>query len=114
MRIDGAVATKCRQHVLMAKVFAPRLELLWGVAQPLAELHQRVPERMRIKIGQPRVGEGLPKDLSDRLGIRPEAGLKPINRKAEILVLGNSGAGEHGVVVAVKESSAKLQHPLDD
>jgi hypothetical protein len=52
-----AIARERRQHLLMPKVLAPRLELFRRPAQALAELGQCLAKGMRIGIGQPGAGE---------------------------------------------------------
>jgi len=47
-----AVASKRRQHILMAKVLAPCLQLFRRAAKGLPERHERFPERVRIEIGK--------------------------------------------------------------
>ena len=55
----------------MPEVLAPCLELLRRLAKPFAHLRQRVPQAVRVIVGQPRRLERLPEDVADRRRVRP-------------------------------------------
>jgi hypothetical protein len=68
---DCAIAREGCQHVLVAKILAPGLELLGRLAELLAKTRQRLPKAVGVEVGQARLREGGFEDLADRTSIRP-------------------------------------------
>jgi hypothetical protein len=50
---------------------APDFEFLWAEPKFIGQLRERVPEAMRIGIGQPSIGESFFENLPDRGGVAP-------------------------------------------
>ena len=74
---NRAVASECRQHLLVAEVLRPGLELLWGTTGALAKLHQSVADGVGIEIGQARPLKRFPEQLAYRRGGGPGVAVDP-------------------------------------
>lgn len=66
MSRDLPVTVERRQHLLMAQILAPRLELFRRPAKLLAELREHVAEGVRAEILDPRRRERIAEDGADR------------------------------------------------
>jgi hypothetical protein len=63
---DFPVTNEGCQYFLVPKVLAPRLELFRGLAKFFAEPDERIPEAVRVEIGQTGGCKGYTKYLSDK------------------------------------------------
>ena len=70
-RRDRAIAQERRQHFVMPQILAPGLEFLRRPADSLSEPHQRIPEAVRVEVGQAGAGERLAEDGADPGGAAP-------------------------------------------
>ena len=79
-----AIAEKCCQYILMAKVLAPGLEFFGGFTNILAELDEGFSEAVRIEIRQTRMDEGFAKYLANRGSTAPVSPIQPCDTKLAV------------------------------
>jgi hypothetical protein len=68
---DLTVARECRKDLFVAEVLAPGFELLRSAAESLAQLSERVPKAMRIKIRRTGAHERALENLANRTRATP-------------------------------------------
>ncbi len=76
----------------MTEVLAPGLELLRSLAESLAELDKRIPEAVRVEIGETGFFKCLFKDFANRRGISPVFSVHPDGFKLPLSILFNPRA----------------------
>ena len=65
------IADEGCQYLYMAKILAPRLELLWGHASNLAQLNKGISKAVWVEIGQTGTFKRITENLTDRRGVTP-------------------------------------------
>src|SRR5271163_4601109 len=113
-RSNRPVAGERGYDALMAQILRPGLESLGIELEVVGELNQRVPERVRIVIGQSGPSAGFPKNIAYGVGVRPRRPIKPYGPKSEVLDLRDPGLWEQGIVRSEFLLLAQEQDPIDD
>ena len=111
---DLPVAVQRCQHAFVAQVLAPRLELLGRLATGLAHLDQRVPQTVRIEVGQAGGFEAGAKDFPNRCGAGPVLRLDPGDLKSVGRTDDHLRGRKQRVIVAPEFFLSQVIHPIDD
>src|SRR5580700_235186 len=96
----------------MAQILGPCLEGLGRLANPLAKLGKRLPEAMRVKIGQTRRREGVLENGADRRGVAPAVSVKSDRLKIMTGPHGNSRPWEKRITEAPKFFDPQIMDPI--
>lgn len=107
-----AVARLHGEHLLVPDILRPCLELFRDSAKPLAKLHERVPEAMRIEIGQTSRFEGLLVDRADRPGAAPMLPRQPGCHEAAVLAQPDLRLREQRVIITPEQVDAQVLAPV--
>jgi hypothetical protein len=106
------IAQKGRQDLVMPQVLAPRLELLGGLADRLAEPHQGVPEAVRVEVRQPGAGECVAEDRADARGTAPVRPFQPEGLELPRRPQPYARRREQRVVIAPQHLLPQKRHPV--
>ncbi|OQC06616.1 MAG: hypothetical protein BWX79_02049 [Alphaproteobacteria bacterium ADurb.Bin100] len=96
----------------MPQVLAPRLELLGGLADRLAEPHQGVPEAVRVEVRQPGAGECIPEDRADARGTAPVRPFQPEGLKLPRRPQPYARRREQRIVIAPQHLLPQKRNPV--
>ena len=98
----------------MPEVLRPRLEC-FGVELPvISDLNERIPQQVRIEIGQSRSRTGFAKDRANRVGVRPRRAIERHRTECEVVAGRDLGFREEWVVGSETLLLTKESYPVDD
>jgi hypothetical protein len=96
----------------MAQILGSCFEGLGRFAHPLAKSDKRLPEAMRVKIGQARPHEGVPDNGADRRGVAAAVSVKSGRFKMTTGPPSNSRPWEKRIVQAPKFFYPQIMDPI--
>lgn len=110
----GAIASERRQDLIVAKVLAPRLELLRRAAALFGESDERVTQPMRGKIGQARNRKATAEHFADRASTAPMAAVQPRRLKVVFFANFHTGRRKQRIIRPPKQLLRQVGSPLLD
>src|SRR5262245_36501313 len=113
MAAHVSVAAKRRQHVLMAEILRPGLVLLRRLALLSTEQRQRLPEAMRVEVGQACRLERLLEDGPDRTSAAPVLTIQSCRLEPEIGADRDLSRREQWIVQPPELGCPQVGDPLD-